>query len=176
MFIDKIPPKHLKVVTPQNQIWHGKFSCISEVVLAKMPFRYVHLQNFAEHRPSKLFHRTIIRVNLYWHCFRLFGDLQYYIYHMIFCPQGHSQECDIDNFFYVCWIFWLSFHWAAEISAYCPSNRVCEPHVLHRIDVMVAAARARQDFTHFVSLPINSPDIQAAFHQFKAQVLSREFR
>jgi hypothetical protein len=37
---------------------------------------------------------------------------------------------------------------------------------------MVAAARARQDFTHFVSLPINSPDIQAAFHQFKSQVLT----
>jgi hypothetical protein len=37
---------------------------------------------------------------------------------------------------------------------------------------MVAAARARQDFTHFVSLPINSPDIQAAFQQFKTQVLT----
>jgi hypothetical protein len=45
-------------------------------------------------------------------------------------------------------------------------------HVVRRIDVMVEAARARQDFTHFVSLPINSPDIQAAFHQFKSQVLT----
>jgi hypothetical protein len=44
--------------------------------------------------------------------------------------------------------------------------------VVRRIDVMVAAARARQDFTHFVSLPVNSPDIQAAFHQFKSQVLT----
>ncbi len=47
-------------------------------------------------------------------------------------------------------------------------------HVLRRIDVMVAAARARQDFTHFVSLPINSPDIQAAFHQFKSQVWRKD--
>jgi hypothetical protein len=44
--------------------------------------------------------------------------------------------------------------------------------VVRRIDVMVAAARARQDFTHFVSLPINSPDIQAEFLQFKSQVLT----
>jgi hypothetical protein len=39
-----------------------------------------------------------------------------------------------------------------------------------RIDVIVATARSRQDFTHFISLPVNSPELQAAFLQFKAQV------
>lgn len=41
----------------------------------------------------------------------------------------------------------------------------------NRIDVMVGAARNRQDFTHFISLPVNSPELQASFQQFKSQVL-----
>jgi hypothetical protein len=44
-----------------------------KLFLTKMAFRLVHLQNVAELHPAKLFHRKVIRGNLYWRCFRLFG-------------------------------------------------------------------------------------------------------
>ncbi len=36
--------------------------------------------------------------------------------------------------------------------------------------MMVLTARSRQDFTHFISLPVNSPELQAAFLNWKSQV------
>ena len=42
----------------------------------------------------------------------------------------------------------------------------------NRIDVMVDSARQRQPFTHFLSIPINTSNIQAAFLQFKSDILS----
>jgi len=41
----------------------------------------------------------------------------------------------------------------------------------NRIDAMVASARIRQPFTHFLSIPVNSHHIQEAFNQFKKEVL-----
>lgn len=41
----------------------------------------------------------------------------------------------------------------------------------NRIDVMVCSARQKQPFTHFISLPVNSNQLQEAFKQFKDEVL-----
>ena len=41
----------------------------------------------------------------------------------------------------------------------------------NRIDSIVASARQRQGFTHFISIPVNSPEIQKDFNEFKSQVL-----
>merc|ERR1719234_1834187 len=40
-----------------------------------------------------------------------------------------------------------------------------------RLDVIVASARARQPFTHFLSIPLNSPTLQEAFLKFQEEVL-----
>ena len=40
-----------------------------------------------------------------------------------------------------------------------------------RIDVMVCSARQKQPFTYFISLPVNSNQLQEAFKQFKNEVL-----
>jgi len=40
-----------------------------------------------------------------------------------------------------------------------------------RLDVIVASARARQPFTHFLSIPLNSPALQEAFLNFQEEVL-----
>jgi len=41
----------------------------------------------------------------------------------------------------------------------------------NRIDVVVASARQKHGFTHFISLPVNSKQMQDAFLQFKSEVL-----
>ena len=41
----------------------------------------------------------------------------------------------------------------------------------NRIDVMVAAARNKQPFTHFISIPVNMDHVQKAFLRFKEEVL-----
>lgn len=41
----------------------------------------------------------------------------------------------------------------------------------HRIDVIVANARKRQGFTHFISIPVNQPQMQEAFTAFKKAVI-----
>lgn len=41
----------------------------------------------------------------------------------------------------------------------------------NRIDVVVAGARNKQPFTHFISIPMNTKQIQAAFLRFKEEVL-----
>lgn len=41
----------------------------------------------------------------------------------------------------------------------------------NRISVIMDAARAKMDFTHFVSVPLNAPQIMEAFENFKAKVL-----
>lgn len=41
----------------------------------------------------------------------------------------------------------------------------------NRLDVVVASARKKHGFTHFISLPVNSLQMQEAFHQFKKEVL-----
>ena len=43
--------------------------------------------------------------------------------------------------------------------------------ILSRLDVIVASARARQPFTHFLSIPLNSPALQEAFLNFQEEVL-----
>ena len=43
----------------------------------------------------------------------------------------------------------------------------------NRIDSIVSSARQRQGFTHFLSLPMNHPEIQAAFLKFKESVMSK---
>lgn len=43
-----------------------------------------------------------------------------------------------------------------------------------RIEVMVEAARNKQPFTHFLSIPLNLPQVQEAFNQFQKQVLDSE--
>jgi len=40
-----------------------------------------------------------------------------------------------------------------------------------RLDVIVASARARQPFTHFLSIPLNTPALQEAFLKFQDEVL-----
>ncbi|XP_069677190.1 activating signal cointegrator 1 complex subunit 1 isoform X2 [Periplaneta americana] len=40
-----------------------------------------------------------------------------------------------------------------------------------RVDLIVAAARNRQQFTHFLSIPLNGESVQKRFHQFKEEVL-----
>ena len=42
---------------------------------------------------------------------------------------------------------------------------------MSRLDVIVASARARQPFTHFLSIPLNSPALQEAFLNFQEEVL-----
>ena len=44
-------------------------------------------------------------------------------------------------------------------------------NILIRLDVIVASARARQPFTHFLSIPLNTPALQEAFLKFQAEVL-----
>ena len=41
----------------------------------------------------------------------------------------------------------------------------------NRIAILVATSRARQDFTHFLSLPLNSPRIQEIFQDFRLRIL-----
>jgi len=41
----------------------------------------------------------------------------------------------------------------------------------NRIDVMVEAARSKQPFTHFISIPVNVDHVQQAFKAFKKEVL-----
>ena len=41
----------------------------------------------------------------------------------------------------------------------------------NRIDVIVASARQRQPFTHFLSIPVTAPHVQEAFLNFKSDVL-----
>ena len=43
--------------------------------------------------------------------------------------------------------------------------------LLIRLDVIVASARARQPFTHFLSIPLNTPTLQEAFLKFQEEVL-----
>ena len=43
--------------------------------------------------------------------------------------------------------------------------------LLIRLDVIVASARARQPFTHFLSIPLNTPALQETFLKFQAEVL-----
>ena len=43
--------------------------------------------------------------------------------------------------------------------------------IMSRLDVIVASARARQPFTHFLSIPLNSPALQEAFLNFQEEVL-----
>jgi len=40
-----------------------------------------------------------------------------------------------------------------------------------RLDVIVASARARQPFTHFLSIPLNTPALQEVFLKFQDEVL-----
>jgi len=40
-----------------------------------------------------------------------------------------------------------------------------------RLDVIVASARARQPFTHFLSIPLNTPALQEAFLKFQDEVV-----
>lgn len=40
-----------------------------------------------------------------------------------------------------------------------------------RLDVIVASARIRQPFTHFLSIPLNTPTLQEAFLKFQEEVL-----
>jgi len=40
-----------------------------------------------------------------------------------------------------------------------------------RLDVIVASARARQPFTHFLSIPLNTPALQEAFLKFRDEVI-----
>ena len=40
-----------------------------------------------------------------------------------------------------------------------------------RIDVLVDSARQRQQFTHFLSIPVTSDDIITGFENFKDDVL-----
>jgi activating signal cointegrator complex subunit 1 len=42
-----------------------------------------------------------------------------------------------------------------------------------RIDVLVASARARQPFTHFLSVPLAVPGVQEAFTAWREAVLAR---
>ena len=39
----------------------------------------------------------------------------------------------------------------------------------NRIDSIVSSARQRQGFTHFISIPMNHPDMQASFQSFKVK-------
>lgn len=41
----------------------------------------------------------------------------------------------------------------------------------NRIDSIVASSRQRQGFTHFISLPVNHPDIQRSFERFQKSLL-----
>lgn len=41
----------------------------------------------------------------------------------------------------------------------------------HRIDLIVESSRSRMGFTHFISLPLNTQDLQQSFKIFKEQVL-----
>ena len=41
----------------------------------------------------------------------------------------------------------------------------------NRIDLIIASSRAKMGFTHFISIPLNSAEMQEAFTAFKAQVL-----
>ena len=43
--------------------------------------------------------------------------------------------------------------------------------LLDRLDVIVASARIRQPFTHFLSIPLNTPTLQEAFLKFQEEVL-----
>lgn len=43
----------------------------------------------------------------------------------------------------------------------------------NRIDVMVAAARNKISFTHFISLPLNSTELQKSFCEFREDVLDK---
>ena len=45
---------------------------------------------------------------------------------------------------------------------------------LSRIDVIVASARQRLPFTHFLSIPVNTPSVQENFLSFKKDVLEAE--
>ena len=45
---------------------------------------------------------------------------------------------------------------------------------LSRIDVIVASARQRLPFTHFLSIPVNTPSVQENFLSFKRDVLEAE--
>ncbi len=42
-----------------------------------------------------------------------------------------------------------------------------------RIDLIVSNARQRQGFTHFVSIPVNMPEMQTACNQFTAEALEK---
>ena len=50
-------------------------------------------------------------------------------------------------------------------------NRFSVVSACNRIDSIVASARQRQGFTHFISIPVNSPQMQTVFEEFKSQVL-----
>lgn len=41
----------------------------------------------------------------------------------------------------------------------------------NRMDVIVAAARNKMSFTHFISLPVNSPSLQESFIKFRKEVM-----
>ena len=42
----------------------------------------------------------------------------------------------------------------------------------NRIDVVVASARQKQPFTHFLSIPVNAANIQQSFLEFKSDIVS----
>jgi len=42
----------------------------------------------------------------------------------------------------------------------------------NRIDVIVASARQKQPFTHFLSIPVNAAHIQQSFLEFKSEILT----
>ena len=50
-------------------------------------------------------------------------------------------------------------------------NRFSVILACNRIDAIVESARQRQGFTHFISIPVNSPEMQEAFEKFKSEVL-----
>ena len=50
-------------------------------------------------------------------------------------------------------------------------NRFSVILACNRIDSIVASARQKQGFTHFISIPVNSPEMQEAFEKFKSKVL-----
>ena len=60
---------------------------------------------------------------------------------------------------------------AAAASRFCICFSLLLLELLDRLDVIVASARIRQPFTHFLSIPLNTPTLQEAFLKFQEEVL-----
>lgn len=93
----------------------------------------------------------------------------------IWIPR-QGQEGDIGLCNSVCYkIFLFIYLWkySATFSVIQGRDRKGIISAKTRIDILVESGRQKLPFTHFLSIPVQSPDIRDGFEDFKKQVLDK---